>query len=105
MTLVRGRPVDDQTRCAHWSGPLDVVAFRFACCHGWWPCHDCHVEAAGHRAKPWPATRADEHAVRCGACGATMTPRDYAASGSRCPNCAQGFNPGCRPHWPLYFES
>lgn len=40
-----------------------------------------------------------------GACGATLTAADYAAADSRCPACDHGFNPGCRPHWPLYFES
>jgi uncharacterized CHY-type Zn-finger protein len=25
-------------------------------------------------------------------------------SGSRCTQCGEGFNPGCKNHWDLYFE-
>ncbi|MFO1533475.1 MAG: CHY zinc finger protein [Thermoplasmatota archaeon] len=101
---VRGRPVDLETRCVHWSSPLDVVAFRFPCCEGWWPCHLCHEEEADHAATPWPRAR-QEDTVLCGRCQVTMTPDRYMASGSTCPHCGAGFNPACRAHWPRYFES
>lgn len=105
MTVaLRGRPIDAASRCVHWQGPSDVVAFRFACCDGWWPCHACHEEMAGHGAIPWPVGHFSERSVLCGACGQAMTVPDYTSSGSRCPSCRAEFNPRCRPHWPLYFE-
>lgn len=101
---MRGKPVDDQTRCAHWHGEMDVVAFRFPCCDGWWPCHTCHAEVAGHQAKPWPKSRGGEKSVMCGVCTSRMTGAEYRASDNRCPSCGHGFNPGCKAHWPQYFE-
>ena len=100
----RGQPVDAQSRCVHWNGPTDIVAFRFACCEGWWPCHACHEETAGHVAVPWPVARFGEPSVLCGACGLEMAASDYTGSGSRCPHYSASFNPRCKPHWPLYFE-
>lgn len=102
--LFRGRPLDSQSRCVHWHGPTDIVAFRFACCEGWWPCHACHEETAGHTAMRWPAARAGEACVMCGACRREMTSAQYMQSGSMCPACGAGFNPRCEPHWPLYFQ-
>lgn len=102
--VVRGAVVDDQTRCRHWRGPTDIVAFRFGCCDGWWPCHECHAESAGHPSRPWPESRQGEASVLCGACKSTMTAPQYVASGSMCPRCGAAFNPRCKPHWPVYFE-
>ncbi len=103
--MERGEPLDDETRCVHWHGPLDVVAFRFACCEGFWPCYKCHDGGADHAALPWPRTRFEERSVLCGACRTEMTVPVYVASGSRCPSCGAGFNPACCAHWPLYFEA
>ncbi len=99
-----GMPVDPQSRCVHWSGPTDIVAFRFSCCDGWWPCAQCHVATADHDAIPWPMSRFSEPSVLCGACGHSMAVPDYTGSRSRCPSCAAVFNPRCKAHWPLYFE-
>ncbi|MES2153926.1 MAG: CHY zinc finger protein [bacterium] len=101
---LRGHPLDPQTRCVHWHGPLDVVAFRFACCDGWWPCHDCHDETAGHKAMPWPKSRHAQPSVICGVCRHEMTVAEYVGCNSRCPVCRAGFNPACKGHWPRYFE-
>lgn len=101
---IRGKPVDASTRCVHWRGPLDIVAFRFACCDGWWPCHACHEETTRHPARPWPIDRFGQPSVRCGSCGRTLTFPAYMASGSRCPSCKAGFNPECETHWPLYAD-
>lgn len=100
---IHGRPVDGQTRCVHWGGPFDVVAFRFPCCEGWWPCHACHEETADHPATPWPAARWSEPSVLCGVCRHAMTAPDYVAAPDACPACQVRFNPGCRLHHALYF--
>ncbi|WP_420456176.1 CHY zinc finger protein [Rubrivirga sp.] len=102
---LRGVGVDAETRCAHYDGPLDVIALRFGCCGVFYPCHRCHDEAAGHVAEVWPRARFDEPSVLCGACRATLTWPAYLGSGHACPACGAGFNPGCAVHHDRYAES
>lgn len=101
---VRGNPVDDETRCVHWDSQLDVVAFRFPCCQGWWPCRSCHDEATDHQAETWGLEARDTEAVLCGVCKTTMTIEAYLACHHACPGCRARFNPGCQDHWPTYIE-
>ncbi|MEM0962185.1 MAG: CHY zinc finger protein, partial [Bacteroidota bacterium] len=89
----------------HYDGPTDIVAFRFACCDTYYPCHRCHDEATDHAARVWPRDRFDEPSVVCGACGSTLTAPEYLASGHVCPACGTAFNPGCASHRHLYMES
>lgn len=102
--VVHGASVDAQTRCAHYASPLDVVAIRFACCGDYYPCHRCHAEFAGHPAKPWAASAFDTRAVLCGVCRHELTIAEYLATDA-CPRCSARFNPGCRKHTHLYFET
>ena len=102
QVIVRGDVIDDHTRCAHYGGPLDVVAIRFACCDEWYPCLHCHAAAVTHEIAAWPAEAGAEHAVLCGVCRSTLTVDDYLAATS-CPACAAAFNPGCALHHPVYF--
>jgi uncharacterized CHY-type Zn-finger protein len=101
--VVLGRTVDDQTRCLHYHGPTDVIAIRFACCGAYYPCFECHHEAADHPARQWPAGRRDERAILCGVCGTELTIATYQ-SVPACPSCDARFNERCRLHWPLYFD-
>lgn len=101
---LRGVAVDAATRCAHYDGPRDVIALRFACCEAYYPCRQCHDEAAGHEATPWPRARFDEPAVLCGVCRTALTVDEYLGSGHTCPACGAAFNPGCEAHHDLYFE-
>jgi|SRR5690349_8605552 uncharacterized CHY-type Zn-finger protein len=101
--VVLGRTVDDQTRCLHYHGPTDVIAIRFACCGAYYPCFECHHEAADHPARQWPAGRCDEKAILCGVCGTELTIATYQ-SVPACPSCDARFNERCRLHWPLYFD-
>jgi uncharacterized CHY-type Zn-finger protein len=92
--------------CAHWSSPRDVVAIRFHCCGRTYPCLHCHDEAEDHPIVPWPRECHDTgDAVLCRVCGHWMTVREYLGSGSSCPGCGAGFNPGCSLHAHLYFET
>lgn len=104
MTLPLREASDGQARCRHWNGPLDVVAFRFACCAAWWPCHACHDETVGHAALPWPRQNFAQESVLCGVCRTAMTVPAYVAADSRCPLCSAPFNPRCQAHWPAYFD-
>lgn len=94
---------DDETRCEHYDGPRDVVAFRFRCCDDWYPCRACHDETVGHDAQTWGPGEVDVRAVLCGACESTLTIDSYLACGHTCPVCGTAFNPGCEDHWDAYF--
>jgi len=98
-----GVGVDAQTRCAHYHGPQDIVAIRFACCGVYYPCYRCHAAVADHAAARWPRERWDEPAVLCGACGRTITAEAYLNASSTCPHCGAAFNPGCAAHYDRYF--
>lgn len=104
MPRVLGSPVDEQTRCLHYRTSLDVVAIRFRCCGEYYPCHLCHQESAGHPAVAWPVDEHDTAAILCGVCRGELTIRDYLAV-EGCPRCGAPFNPGCRAHAHLYFET
>lgn len=103
MITVHGVGVDDQTRCAHWHTPLDVIAMRFACCDRYYACHDCHKELENHASQVWPRERFAEPAVLCGICRAELSVDTYLSSGFACPECGAAFNPGCANHYHLYF--
>ncbi|QCR18889.1 CHY zinc finger protein [Agrococcus sp. SGAir0287] len=100
---VLGPVIDDETRCVHWSSPLDVVAIRFACCDAFYPCDACHAEAADHPATTWPADARAEVGAMCGVCGHLLTIDAYGLADA-CPACAAPFNPGCALHWHRYFD-
>lgn len=102
---VRGQQVDSQTRCVHWDDTVDVIALRFACCEVYYPCYECHEAVADHEAEQWPVSRFDEPAVLCGVCNETISARQYLAGENRCPHCGADFNPGCKSHRELYFET
>jgi uncharacterized CHY-type Zn-finger protein len=101
---VLGRLVDGQTRCAHYNSPFDIVAIKFKCCGQWYPCFECHKEAADHDAKVWLIEELGEKAILCGACGHQLSIDEYLECQNACPKCETGFNPGCANHYDLYFE-
>lgn len=102
-TRVRGRVLDDETRCAHYHSALDVIALRFACCGEWFPCHLCHEELADHASRPWPVSARATEAVICGVCASRLCIDAYIEVDA-CPSCGAEFNPGCRLHHALYFD-
>ncbi|RYZ22452.1 MAG: hypothetical protein EOO16_09205 [Chitinophagaceae bacterium] len=102
---VKGATVDGQTRCTHYHSPLDIIAIRFRCCDTYYPCIHCHEESAGHEVQRWPESEWDRKAILCGVCRTELTIREYFACDYRCPQCAAAFNPGCRNHNHLYFET
>lgn len=101
---VLGSVVDDETRCIHYSTREDVIAIRFRCCGDYYPCHRCHEESAGHPAEQWPLAERERLAVMCGVCRNELSIADYLTV-SACPNCNWAFNPGCRLHTHLYFQT
>ena len=102
---LRGVDVDAETRCAHFDDEVDVIALRFGCCAGYYPCFRCHEAVADHDPEVWPKSRFDEPAVLCGVCRETITAAAYIDGGESCPHCDAAFNPGCRQHRDRYFET
>ncbi len=101
---VHGRLVDAQGRCAHYSGPLDIVAIRFPCCGKYYACHACHAELEPHPPERWSRADGDARVALCGACRAELTLGEYLGCEHRCPRCGAHFNPGCARHHALYFD-
>jgi uncharacterized CHY-type Zn-finger protein len=101
---VKGKLIDDETRCVHYHSPADVIAIKFKCCAEYYPCYYCHQEEAGHEAQAWNKNEWDTRAILCGVCKNELTIREYVASGNRCPICSASFNPNCSKHYHLYFE-
>jgi uncharacterized CHY-type Zn-finger protein len=65
---VRGVDMDAQTRCAHYSSTLDVIAINMRCCGIYYACKDCHDALAGHAIEVWPRVEWDQPVVLCGVC-------------------------------------
>lgn len=112
--IIRGKTVDEESRCVHYHSELDVVAIKFRCCGEFYPCYRCHAESTDHPIEVWPAGSGSEPALRCGVCRRTIRIDAYLAghSGSTgpdqrhsnsCPYCSAPFNPGCAAHDELYF--
>ena len=102
--IVIGSNVDEQTRCAHYHGELDIIAIKFKCCGQWFPCYECHAENVRHQASVWSKNEFDTPAILCGGCGYQLNIDEYLNCGSICPQCRSNFNPNCARHYHLYFE-
>jgi uncharacterized CHY-type Zn-finger protein len=100
-----GVDVDEETRCRHYDDKRDVIAIKFPCCGTYYPCFECHAEVVDHEAERWPRANFEEAAILCGVCRTELTIEAYLDCGDTCPNCGAAFNPGCRTHHHLYFES
>jgi uncharacterized CHY-type Zn-finger protein len=101
---VKGKSIDDQTRCVHYHSPVDVIAIKFKCCGEYYPCYYCHEEEAEHQAKVWYKNEWDTRAILCGVCKNELTIHEYLACSDRCPFCNASFNPNCNKHYHLYFQ-
>ena len=101
---IKGRVIDDETRCVHYHSELDIIAIKFKCCFMYYPCHLCHEEVAGHPKQIWSPDEFETKAILCGHCGNEMTISQYLRSDSTCAYCNASFNPSCKNHWHLYFD-
>ena len=63
---VKGKLIDEHTRCIHYQSSLDIIAIRFKCCNQYYPCYQCHEEEAGHTAAVWKKEEWDTKAILCG---------------------------------------
>ncbi len=101
---IKGKAVDDNTRCIHYHSPADIIAIKFKCCNEYYPCYQCHEEEVDHPAQLWKKEEWVQKAILCGECKSELTIRQYMDSGNQCPNCGAAFNPNCMKHYHLYFE-
>ncbi len=104
LKMIKGKLVDNHTRCTHYHSPLDVIAIKFKCCGEYYPCFYCHEETATHAVEKWLKSEFGTKAILCGMCGAQMSIDGYKSSGYQCPFCKVAFNPKCKNHDHLYFE-
>jgi uncharacterized CHY-type Zn-finger protein len=102
--MVKGKLVDDQTRCIHYHSPLDVIAIKFKCCDQYYACYYCHEVEAAHVAEVWGKASFGTRAILCGVCLKEMTIAEYKHCNYECPACKTPFNPKCINHDHLYFE-
>ncbi|HEV8287368.1 MAG TPA: CHY zinc finger protein [Chitinophagaceae bacterium] len=105
MPQVKGKLVDDHTRCVHYHSPLDIVAIKFKCCGKYYPCYYCHKEETSHRHEVWKKSEFNTKAILCGSCNSEMTIHEYLTCNNHCPFCNAPFNPHCDKHYHLYFEA
>lgn len=84
---------------------LGLIAIKFKCYQTYYACYLCHEAEAGHPAQVWKSQEFDKKAILCGACGEELTIDRYLQCDAVCPACPSGFNPGCRHHHHLYFET
>jgi len=103
-TMIKGKLVDEQTRCVHYHSDLDIIAIKFKCCGEYYPCYECHIETAGHPSQLWTKEERNEKAILCGVCQTELTIQEYFDSANTCPHCKSSFNPNCSRHYHLYFE-
>ena len=101
---IKGKLLDDETRCEHYHSEKDIIAIKLKCCQTYYPCISCHNETTNHKAEVWLKTERDTKAILCGSCKTELTINEYFACESICPNCTAAFNPKCENHYHFYFE-
>lgn len=104
MMEVKGKIIDNQTRCEHYHSAFDVIAIKFKCCNDYYPCHKCHQQSADHEFLVWKKEERNIKAILCGVCKNELTIQEYLDCKNECPACHAKFNPGCGHHFALYFE-
>ena len=102
---IKGAVLDDETRCSHYHSEIDRIAIKFYCCNAYFPCYECHEESGCGTPEVWPQKKFAQKAILCGACGYELSIAEYLNCNSVCPKCTASYNPGCRLHRHLYFET
>jgi uncharacterized CHY-type Zn-finger protein len=105
LPTIKGKCIDEFTRCVHYHSFTDVVAIKFKCCNEYYPCFYCHEEETNHTPEIWKKAEFDTKAVLCGVCKSEMSIHEYLNSNNHCPFCDAAFNPKCSDHYHLYFEA
>lgn len=102
--IIKGKTIDEQTRCVHYNSDLDIITIKFKCCQTYYPCYYCHQEDTNHPASVWSKSEFNSKAILCGNCKTELTITEYFNSNNCCPKCKEAFNPRCANHHHFYFE-
>lgn len=103
MVKVKGKIIDNETRCEHYARAKDIIAIKFYCCDTYYPCFKCHEACAGHAIERWPKNKFNQQVILCGVCQTEHTIATYLKN-LACPTCDSAFNEGCRDHYSIYFN-
>lgn len=98
-TIIPGA-IDIETRCSHYSSPLDIIAIKFKCCNQFYPCYKCHPLT--HDIARFDRS-SEIRMILCGVCRKELTFTEYSSK-LQCLNCNAKFNPGCKAHYDIYFS-
>lgn len=101
---IKGKLIDDQTRCVHYHSSLDIIAIKFKCCNHYYSCYYCHDEEMDHPVEVWKKNEHTNNAILCGVCKQEITIQQYLDCDNICPFCSSKFNPNCANHYHFYFE-
>lgn len=101
---IKGKIVDEHTRCSHYHSSLDIIAIKMKCCNEYYACIHCHEEETDHKPEVWLKKEFNKKAILCGNCFNELTINQYLESNYHCPFCEAAFNPRCSNHNHFYFE-
>ncbi len=102
--IIKGKPIDDYSRCEHYHSLLDIIAVKFKCCNDYYCCVYCHTEGTDHAVQVWKKKEFTTRAILCGLCKNEMTINQYLNGNNQCISCGSKFNPNCSKHHHFYFE-
>ena len=103
--IIKGKIVDNKTRCVHYHSDLDIIAIKFKCCNDYYPCYYCHMETTDHKHEVWKKNEFDTKAIFCGNCTGELSINEYLNCNNKCIFCNSQFNYKCIDHYHLYFET
>lgn len=104
LEIVKGKTIDEESRCVHYHSALDIVAIKIKCCNTYYACIVCHNENESHDSIVWSKIEFDTNAIICGKCKIELSINEYLTSNNKCPYCTAQFNPKCINHYHYYFE-
>ena len=105
MIQVYGDILDEETRCQHYHSERDVIALKCFACQKYYPCFLCHDRYEDHAFLAYPMSRSKDRVVLCGHCRTGLTISQYLGCEDACPICTHPFNPGCKKHRSIYFQT
>ena len=105
MIQVYGDILDEETRCQHYHSERDIIALKCFACQKYYPCFLCHDRYEDHAFLAYPVSRSEDRVVLCGHCRTELTISQYLGCEDTCLICTHPFNPGCKKHRSIYFQT
>ena len=105
MIQVYGDILDEETRCQHYHSERDIIALKCFACQKYYSCFLCHDRYEDYAFLAYPMSRSEDRVVLCGHCRTELTISQYLGCEDACPICTHPFNPGCKKHRSIYFQT